>query len=369
MEIDKRRPFVVVKRVGAFIGILLLFFVICKFIVYFMPFFIAGILAWLMEPIIKFLMEKFKMSRRMSSIIIITLTIVLLVALVILGSIFAVTEIASFSKDLGPIITNVILTFEDELNVVANKLGEYIPKEVIDAVISSITDFVSNAGIYIQNFLGKVLEFVLSVPTIILNVIVTILALIFFAKDRIYIIDLMEHHFPRKWIKNVAEVIKEIFSTFGSYMKVYGKILLVTFAELFLAFSILKAIGFELANIFLLAVIIAIVDILPILGVGTVLIPWFLWELVIGNTKFGITLAIVYFVILIIRQLIEPKLVSKQLGIHPLITLFAMYAGFKAFGFSGLIFGPIILMILRCIFAKSLEKGLFKDLFFEKGNF
>ena len=116
-------------------------------------------------------------------------------------------------------------------------------------------------------------------------------------------------------------------------------------------------------NIIILSASIAIVDILPVLGVGTILIPWVLWQFLIGNLKFGIALTIVYVIILIIRQLIEPKLVSKQLGVHPLTTLFAMYAGFKYFGFSGLIFGPIILMVLKCIFSKPLEKGFFKNMF------
>lgn len=352
MEQDKKRTWGMAKQIGIMIGILLLLYLLVLFINYFMPFFIAGILALLMEPIIKFLMEKLKMSRRLSSIIIITVTIILMIGFVVWGGIFAINELVKFSKDIGPMISNIITTIETQIGVMAQKLKEYIPEEVIDSILSSITGFVTNAGSYIQTGLGKVMEFVLSVPTILLNVIVTILALIFFAKDRIYLLDTIEHHFPKKWIKNVSDILNEIFSTFGSYIKVYGKILIITFAELFLGFAILKAIGFALENVFLLSVIIAIVDILPILGVGTVLIPWFLWEFAIGNVKFGLALGILYFIILIIRQLIEPKLVSKQLGIHPLITLFAMYAGFKIFGFTGLIFGPILLMILRCIFEK-----------------
>lgn len=359
----RKRPWLVGKRLAIFFTTLLILIFIFKSIIYFMPFFIAGIIALIIEPIIKFFMEKFKMSRRVSSAMIITLTIILIIALVTWGTIFAVNEIIKFSKDIGPFITNISETFEKELEEVSAKLINYLPKEVIETIMNSITDFVTSTGGYIQGAVGKIMEFILSVPTVLVNVIVTILALIFFTKDRIYIIDAVEHHFPKKWTKSLSEVINEIFSTLGSYVKVYGKILLVTFAELFLAFSILRAIGFKIENLVVLAVGISVVDILPVLGVGTVLIPWIAWQFLIGNIKFGIALTIVYIIILIIRQLIEPKLVSKQLGVHPLTTLFAMYAGFKYFGFSGLIFGPIILMVLKCIFNKQLEKGFFKDMF------
>lgn len=362
-ERQKRRSWRIAKRLSLFIGTLLLLVFIFKFLVYFMPFFIAGIIASIIEPIIKFCMNKLNWSRRISSTVIITLTIIVIIALIIWGSIFAINKIVDFSKNIGPFITEISSTVEKEIVEISEKLSRYIPREVVDTVVISITDFVSNAGTYIQGLLSRVLQFILSVPTLILNVVVAILALVFFTKDRIYIIDSIEHHFPKKWIKNISEKTKEIVKTLGEYLKVYGKILMVTFAELFLAFAILKAIGFELNNIFLLSFLIALVDILPVLGVGTVLIPWTIWQLILGNFKFGIALGIVYLIILIVRQLIEPKLVSKQIGVHPLTTLFAMYAGFKSFGFSGLIIGPIILMILKCIFAKPIEKGLLKELF------
>jgi len=363
MDVIQKRPWVVVKRIGGFLGTLLLLFFVFKFAIYFMPFFVAGLIALLIEPIIKFCMNKFKLSRRTSSIIIITFTIVLIISLVVYGGIFAVNEIIKISKDIGPLISDISGTLENEFDEIALKLSEYIPKDVIDTITNSIIEFLGNTSLYIQNFLGKILEFVLSVPTILLNVIVTILALIFFTKDRIYLIDMLEHHFPKKWIKNISQIAREIFLTLGDYIKVYGKIMIITFAELFLAFSILSAIGFEINNVFIIAFITAIVDILPILGIGTILIPWIAWQFVIGNMKFGVALTIVYLIILTVRQLIEPKLVSKQLGVHPLITLFAMYTGFKLFGFTGLILGPIILMILQCVFSKQIEKGIFKNLF------
>lgn len=346
---EKKRKWQIPKRVFSFLATMLVLIVVLKGIVYFMPFFVAGILALIIEPVIKFLMEKLKFSRRLSSIIIITLTIIVLISLVIYGGIFIINAVARISKDIGPLVTEISATFENELEEISGKLSEYIPKEVIETIKSSIINFFGNASIYIQNALAKIMQFILSVPTMLVNVIVTILALIFFTKDRIYIIDSIEHNLPRKWVKKGSEIINTILSTLRDYIKVYVKILIITFSELFLAFSILKAIGFELDNIIVISALIALVDILPVLGVGTVLIPWTIWQFVIGNIKFGIALSIVYVIVLIIRQLIEPKLVSKQLGVHPLTTLFAMYAGFKYFGFCGLIFGPIILMILKCL--------------------
>lgn len=360
---NTRKPWRVAKRICALIGTVLILIIIFKFSMYFMPFFIAGLLAVLIEPIIKFCMNKLNWSRRVSSSIIISLTIILFVSLIIFGGISLVNWIIKFSKDIGPIISNISTIFEEELLNISNKLSNYMSKEVTDTIVGSITSFLSNAGNYIQEWMAKVLQLLLSVPTMLLNIIVTILALIFFTKDKIYILDSIEHHVPKKWIKNVSEILKQIFTTLGEYIKVYGKILMVTFAELFFAFAILKSIGFELKNIALLSFIIALVDILPVLGIGTILIPWIIWQFVIGNIKFGFALSVVYFIIWLIRQLIEPKLVSKQLGVHPLTTLFAMYAGFKYFGFIGLIIGPVILMILKCIFAKPMEKGFFKDLF------
>ncbi len=218
-------------------------------------------------------------------------------------------------------------------------------------------------GGYIQVVATNALQLVLSVPRIIVNVVITILALILFTKDRGIIINLLDFHFPASWLKKASMVKKEVFTTLGSYLKVYGKILFITTIELFISFSVLRLIGFNIGNILWLSIIIGIIDILPILGVGTVLIPWAIWNFIVGATGFGVALLIVYFIILIIRQFLEPKLVSNQLGVQPIITLLAMYAGFKLIGFTGLILGPFALMILRCIYAEQIKKGLIKSIF------
>ena len=115
MEDIKKRPWRVAKRLGLFIATILILFFIFKFLIYFLPFFIAGIIAFAIEPIIKLCMVKLNMSRRLSSIIIITLTIILIVAVVIWSGIFTVSEIVKLSKDIGPLISDISVTFENEV--------------------------------------------------------------------------------------------------------------------------------------------------------------------------------------------------------------------------------------------------------------
>lgn len=112
----------------------------------------------------------------------------------------------------------------------------------------------------------------------------------------------------------------------------------------------------------LAAVAIGFVDALPILGSGSVLIPWAIIAGVNGDINLGIALLIVLAVISVVRQLLEPKLVSKQIGIHPIFTLIAMYTGFKLIGIFGLLVGPIVLIILKNIFGTFIDKGLVKSI-------
>ena len=363
MERSKRIR--ILERVGLFLGTLLLLYFLFKFATYFMPFLIAGVIAILIEPIIKFCMNKLKLSRRLSSMIIVVLTIILIIMAVVHGGSAIIREVMELLDNIPAAIT-VATQFIDNISEKAAELYPELPVSILNAMESSVVEFIGKLGSLISEWATDLVKLLLSVPTMIINVVITILALIFFTKDRIYVIDMLEHHLPKAWIKKAKEVCSEIFSTIGGYIRVYIKIILITFAELYLAFTIINSIGFEIEYPLLLAIIVAIVDILPVLGVGTVLIPWSIWMFISGNWGFGLALLITYGVIFCIRQFIEPKLVSKQFGIHPLITLFAMYAGYKATGVIGLILGPILLMTLRCIFAKQIEKGLFKDIFEEK---
>ncbi len=116
--------------------------------------------------------------------------------------------------------------------------------------------------------------------------------------------------------------------------------MLITFFELWIGLSVLK-----IKNAYLWALVIALIDFLPVLGTGAVMIPWAIYCALSGNTALAAGLAVLYLVITVVRNFVEPKIVSQQIGINPLFTLFSMYLGLKLFGGAGLVIFPIILIV------------------------
>ncbi len=112
-----------------------------------------------------------------------------------------------------------------------------------------------------------------------------------------------------------------------------------------------------------MALLIAFADALPIVGSGTILIPWAIICSMQGDINLSLALFILFVIITIVRQLVEPKVVSNQIGIHPIFTLIAMYTGYKAMGIIGMLIGPIIIIILKPVFETLIDKGIVKTIF------
>lgn len=136
-------------------------------------------------------------------------------------------------------------------------------------------------------------------------------------------------------IKNI--LVNSVFKFAKGYLIILG----ITFAELFLGFTV-----FKIRYALTLAAIISVIDILPVLGTGTVLIPWAAAEFILGNTAKGAGLAVLYLIITAVRNFAEPKIIGKQMGIKPLFTLLAMFVGIKLFGIAGIFILPITLIVV-----------------------
>lgn len=218
MENINKRTWKIIQRIATFLLTLFIIVFVIKFAVYFMPFLVAGIIAIIIEPIIKFCMNKLKMSRRVSSILIVTITIILICLCAYYGGVIAIKEILKLTKNITPAVSNIMEAAKTLINNYKEENSTISP-EVLSAIENSIMEFIGNVGSWIVNWVSGFTKYILSVPYMIINIVITILALVFFTKDRIYIIDLAEHHLPREWIKKLSKILSEFFSSLGRIFK------------------------------------------------------------------------------------------------------------------------------------------------------
>ncbi|MBQ8163258.1 MAG: sporulation integral membrane protein YtvI [Clostridia bacterium] len=211
-----------------------------------------------------------------------------------------------------------------------------IATEMAISSLKNLSDKLTNA----------VSVFIVALPEIIITVIVIILALFYFSKDYEKITVYIKRKLPTKISEKLPIIKKDIIYVLTSYLRSYLILFLLTFTELFVGLLILK-----IENAFLISVIIAIVDILPILGTGIVLIPWSAILFITGNTTLGFGILVLYAIIYFVRQIAEPKIVSAHMNVHPIVAIISMYAGLKIAGFGGMIFAPLLVFLTKTVYS------------------
>lgn len=237
-----------------------------------------------------------------------------------------------------------------------------ISSEITNIFQDAAFSILQKVSIYLQEFLTKIIKFVTSIPSIAIYFAVTVLALYFICTDKIYMIDELEHHLPEKWVKEMTTHLKQITNTLGGYLKAQITLISISFFISLMGLYIMYLAGLNVGFPLLIAIGIGFVDALPILGSGTVMIPWAIISGLNGELTLGVSIIVLLIIMSITRQLIEPKIVSGNIGIHPIFTIIAMYTGFKLIGVIGMFIGPILLIIFKNIFSSFIDNGVIKSL-------
>lgn len=352
----------VLKRILYVVLILIGLYLAFKLSVFYMPFLIAFIISLLIEPLIRFLMRKMKLTRKVSSIIIFIIVSAVIIGGLIWGTVSLISEASNLLQGLNGYVEKIYILFQDIINNFDfDKI--HLPNE-INAIIQNSTGGLLNAvSNWVRNALTGLLNIVTSIPTIAIYFVVTIMALYLICVDKVYILDQIEHHFPKKWVFKLGAHIRDLTKALGGYLKAEVTLILVSFAISLIGLYILKFAKFNIEYPLLMALFIGFVDALPILGSGTVMIPWAIISALNGDLKLGIAIVVLYIIMSVIRQFLEPKLVSKNIGTHPIFTLIAMYTGFKFIGVFGMLIGPIILIVIKNVFATLIDEGVMKTIF------
>lgn len=347
---------------SAYIGVnIVVYFVIAYVILKYalgiiLPFAISFFIVMLSRPLIDKIARHTRVPKGAISIIVIGAMLVLIIYLLIVAS-------SALLEQIGELIAKVSEHLSSDNNYISlgldflNKLLDRFPflksnisqnTSVYDVAINMAKNAINMLSQRLTESIGKILA---SMPEIIVTVVVVLLSLFYFSKDYVKISKKLTDMLPATIKEKLPRVKRDVIFVISSYIRSYIMLMLITFAEVFAGLLIL---GVEGA--FALAIICTLVDVLPVIGVGTVLVPWSVISFISGNNKLGIGLLVMFAIIYVIRQIIEPRIVSSQMNVHPLIAIISMYAGLKIAGIGGMILAPFL-----AFGAKTIYEGLKKD--------
>ncbi len=341
---DKRRRFIINVAYWAVIaGIAYLIFRYLLNLL--LPFVIALLVAWLLRPLGRLYRQR--APKLASGLIILTVLLfyLLLGGLAMLLLVNLITSLAEYFDKLPSLYTQTIEPGLRDLYADAQNLAARFDPSVGNVVNMVLPQVISSVGGAVTNFsvaaVGRLTGLVTSLPSVLISALIAVIASFFTAVSYDSMKAFLQRNLPTRFTETAGYVIHSFRSILRQYGKSYLLVILITFGELALGLVIIGV-----RRPILIAVLIAIFDIFPVVGSGTILAPWAIISLIQGRTLQALGLAILYAVILVARQFLEPKVVGKQVGLPPLVTLLCMFVGTSLFGVWGLFGLPIGAAIL-----------------------
>lgn len=310
-----------------------------------LPFILAGAMAILIDPIVDWLVEKKKLNRGFA--VAITLSIVLLVVLLVIIYLTThlVIELSSLYKQLIAYANNILgqdQTIFDRLRYLLT--NNSLPVEVKDTIRDNLQVGIKGLADVVSVTTNVLFGILTSLPSFVTIIIVSGLATFFISRDKKLISNFIFKVLPHRCVGPARHVINELSNALIGFFRAQAILISITGVQTIAGLYILGA-KYALT----LGVVVGIFDLLPVLGPGTILIPWSIFHFISGNIKFGVGLLIIYAVIAGVRQLIEPKILSENIGIHPLATIASMYIGVKVMGGWGIVLGPVLFIIGKSV--------------------
>ena len=315
------------------------------------PFFLACLFAILLYPIIQLIHVHLKIPYVLSCLLGIIIAIVsTIMALFFIGVelLQGIIYLAKWIPDnLRFLLEQSMNHFNQWVQPLIQKANQYIhslPEEqhtIIEEQLAEISISIADQIAYlleiILNWLGNQVS---SLPGSVMILIFSFLCTFFICKDWDKFYQYVVKKVPLSFIEIAQTVSKQIKSKIIVYLKAQLILISITFTIILIGLSL-----FQIKHAFTIAILMALVDLLPILGTGIIFVPWSLYLFMTGETTLAICLFSLYLFVILQRQILEPKIVSNALGIHPILTIMTIYLGFQLFGVKGIWLGPAILFV------------------------
>ena len=343
MEPESQKTFLI--RFSYAAVVLLLTLLGAKILFYWLFPFAAGLaIAVLLRPAIRKLSKAALLPRKHAAVMVTTLMYLAILAVLwflavntaglaanVISS--AANALPGFMERMSPFLTRTHQTVQTALS----RLSPRFSGAAFDFT-ETVMDQLSGLSAAAVSWAGKLAA---SVPSLLFTLTLTVLASFLIAMDYPRVTAFILAQIPEKWQEILFRCRQFLTGQLLRILRGYLIIMFITFCELAAGFWLLK-----IPEPFQKAALIALLDILPLIGTGGVLIPWAVLELIQGNRFLAIGIGILYAIIAVVRTITEPKIIGDQTGLPPLVTLTAMYVGWKLAGFAGIIGAPLVVLLL-----------------------
>jgi len=325
-----------VRLLYAILAVIVIIFVLPKAVSCILPFLFAWIIALLIKPVVK-LFEKLHINRRFAVIIAMLLVLGIICGVLYGVSAVLVREIKTFSDMFADTKDGIPMFMWDIINALPKGIRASV-SEVVRASYLDIPELIYPA---LKTALPKLGGAAGKLPSALVFTVVLLMTIYFLSYDGKGFRTEIKKFIPENKIQKLRHIREILSKACGGYIKAQLIIMTVVFVILVTGFIIL-----DVKLSLLLAFAISILDAIPVLGTGMILNPWAFFCLIQGDIPRAIGLVSLYGIVLVVRHFLEPRVLSGQLGIHPIITLVSMYAGLKLIGVIGMILGPLAALII-----------------------
>lgn len=340
---ERKKKFLL--NVATFAVTIALAAVIIKFLLgWILPFVFGFLIAAAVQPAARFAHRHWRLPKRAAGLLLALLLILGLLGLcaVVLARLImtATPMVQHLPGYLQALVTQVNLTTGGLVRS-ARSVSPDLARN-----ISNIVEGLSAELMKVSNYANQMLALgkglLAGLPGVLFGIAVTILSACFFSMDYETIRRFLLRQLPERYADMAVDVKRYFFRSVGGMARAYALLMLITFLELTCGLMLLR-----IPNAIFVAVLIAAVDILPVLGTGTVMVPWVIITLLFGNIPLAVGLAVLYAIIATVRTFLEPKVVGDRIGLYPLVTLFAIFLGLKFAGVAGMLLFPLIALMVK----------------------
>ena len=310
----------------------------------FLPFILALVIAILIDPLVNWL-ESRKIKRGFAVLIsLFLLTIVISLILVVVIS-RLVIELSDLYQQI-PFYTQSIYSFVlDYIEIIRNFLSSNpIPAEAEKAISNSMNTVIDQTANIISKVINFLFNLITGLPGLFTILIISTLATFFISRDKVRLIELFYKVIPERYVQSTNKLFNHLGSVLVGFFR--AELILISIT------AVLTTIGLYILGVkyaFTVGIVVGLLDLLPIIGPGALYLPWAIIVLFSGNIRLGIALLILYGIVSVVRQGVEPKILSQNIGLNPLAVLVALYLGLHFFGVAGIFIGPILFILVKGI--------------------